>query len=97
MKKSAVRDQRLINLLEPNKETLTVTTNVATASKAIGAVLQVEATAGSTAGPKQVIYAGTVATGQVKVNRTLKTFTFYAGDAVTGAYIEYLESPSEVG
>ena len=91
MQKQAIGDQNLLNALTPRKETLTVTNHVATLTVPIGAVFQVVATKGTTTGPFSVIFAGTVATKQAIVDRDAKTITFYATDAVTECYVEYLE------
>jgi len=91
MQKQAIGDQNLLNALTPRKETLTVSSNVATLTAPIGAVLQVIATAGGVTGPFSPIFAGTVATKQALVDRDAKTITFCTTDAVTECYVEYLE------
>jgi hypothetical protein len=95
MEKAAIGDQNLLNALEPKKETLTVTSNEAAVSYAIGAALQVVSMAGTTTGPLGIVFSGTPTTGQVKVDRTNQKLVFAAADAVTQAYFEYLESVSE--
>jgi len=91
MDKAVIGQQNLIDALTPVKETLTVTSHVATMTNPIGALLFVEATVGSVTGPCGIRLSGTVATKQVKFDRTAKTLTFYASDAVTQCYVEYLE------
>lgn len=95
MKKELIGNQRFLDAFTLQKETLTVTANVATLTKAVDGVALVEATAGSVTGSCGVILNGTVATKEVKLDRTAKTLTFYATDAVTQCYVEYYESVNE--
>lgn len=70
-------------------ETLTVTTHVATLTEGIEYPIAIEALAGGTTGGVNVIYDGTVATKEVKVDLTAGTLTFYATDAVTSCKAVY--------
>lgn len=89
--KATVKDQTLIDLFNGKSETLTVESNVATLTYPIGNLRLVEATAGNVTGGCNVILNGTVATKEVKLDRTAKTLTFFGTDAVTECYVEYTE------
>lgn len=95
MEKATLGSQNLINALTVKKETLTVTSHVATLTYTPDAVVLVEAVTGSTTGGCNVILSGTVATGEAKLDRTAGTLTFFASDAVTSCYVEYFESVAE--
>jgi hypothetical protein len=70
---------------------IAVASNAATLASA-GAVLQVQATAGTSAGIKTVILSGAPSAGQVRVDYTagVPTLTFNATDAITAASVVQL-------
>ena len=78
--------------LEPStewqEETITVTTNVGTLSYEPEFIEYVEGT-GTSGGNKGIITSGTVAAGEVKLDRSAKTLTFFATDAITSAIVRY--------
>lgn len=85
----SVDEGRLEPLIDWVEETLTVTTNVATMSYEPEVIEYVERTAGTATGATGIITAGTVAAGEVKLDRSAKTLTFAAADAVTETKVRY--------
>lgn len=77
----------------------TVTANVHTAALP-GPVLHVQATAGTSTGPKIVVLSGTPASGQVKIETNAATgrdtLTFAADDAVTACMYRQQAMPVEM-
>lgn len=71
------------------EETLTAASHVITLSVEPELIEYVEAVTGTVTGAMKIITQGTVATGEAKLNRTAKTITFFATDAVLTAKVRY--------